>query len=266
MRSLAALVLAAGVLGVTSLAAAADDPHGEAGPAAAQAGPRADAAEHLDHADHGAGEHAEHGGHAAGGHHVPSFHDINWFYGVLGEREGVEPSFIYRPKGMPAPFGAYLANAALLYFILFRFLKKPVADGLKARKANILRGMDEAARMRKDAEARLADYEEKLAHIDEEIARVRQEMRADGERERARILSEAREQRERMERDARLLVEQELAAAREALSRETVLAALESAGKALEARLAGDDHQRLADEYLEAIHKAPVAGGAASPS
>jgi F-type H+-transporting ATPase subunit b len=244
MRSLKLLTLAA-TLGLASVAFGAEDPHGAA------------------HGDtHG--EHGKEGGHADhGGHHVPTFHDINWFYGVLGEREGVEPSFIYRPKGMPAPFGAYLLNAFILYFILYRFLKKPVAEGLKSRKATIMRGFDEAARMRKEAESRLAEYEDKLAHMDEEIERVRREMREDGERERVRILAEARVRRERMERDARLLVEQEFAGIRETLSKEMVRAALQSAAGSLKSRLTADDQQRLADEYLAGIEKVGTLRGGA---
>jgi F-type H+-transporting ATPase subunit b len=238
MRSLLSLLLAAVLLGSATLAAAAEDPHGAHG--------------HSDgHGDHGKGH-----GDAHGGHHVPTFGDINWFYGVLGEREGVEPSFIYRPKGMPAPFGAYLLNAAVLYFILFRFLKKPVSEGLRKRKSSILKGMEEASRMRKDAEARLAEYEKKLANIDEEIERVRREMREDGEAERARILAEARVRRERMERDARLLVEQEFAAVREQLSKELISASFRSAAAALQTRVTADDQQRLADEYLNGLQKA----------
>jgi F-type H+-transporting ATPase subunit b len=164
MRYLAVLLVGASSLFAASLARAEDnhdhqghDHQGHDHGAAPQLGGHGDA-----HAAPG-GDHAE-GDHGAG-HHVPTFDDINWFHGVLGEREGVEPSFLYRPKGMPAPFGAYLLNAAILYFILYRFLSKPIAQGLKTRKSSIQRGIEEASRMRKDAEARLADYEHKLAHI-----------------------------------------------------------------------------------------------------
>jgi F-type H+-transporting ATPase subunit b len=212
--------------------------------------------------EHGApGQGAEIAGHEGehGAHHVPHFSDINWVYGLFGEREGVEPSIAFRPKGMPAPFGAYILNAAILYGLLYRFAKKPVAEGLKNRKAKILQGMNEAARMKADAEKSLADYEEKLATIDQEIERVRREMRAAGESERVRILAEARARRERMERDARLLVEQELAATRETLTAELVKAAMQSAATTLRERISAADQQRLADEYLTGLPKAGAA-------
>jgi F-type H+-transporting ATPase subunit b len=199
------------------------------------------------------GDHA----HAAHGeHHVPTFGDINWFYGMLGEREGVEPSILFRPKGMPAPFGAWLLNAALLYGVIIRYARKPLADALKNRKTGILRGMNEAKRMRKDAESRLADYESKLEHIEDEIERVTKEMREAAATERLAVLKEARERRERMERDARLLVEQELAAAHDGMKRELVTQALASATESLKTRLTEEDNRRLADEYLAGLKQA----------
>jgi len=200
------------------------------------------------HDAHAAAEHGAAAGHDA--HHAPSLHDVNWYYGILLEKEGVEPSLLFRPKGMPVPYLSYLLNAALLWTVIYRVAKKPVRDGLAKRKANIERGMKEAADMKADAQGRLDEYEEKLATVEKEVERVRRDMRSAGELERARVLSEARARRERMERDARLLVEQELGAARENLTRELVQAALRSATEALRARVTPQDHARLSDEYL----------------
>ena len=189
-------------------------------------------------------------------HHLPTLEDYNWFYGFLGEKEGAEPSFLFRPKGMPVPFGAMLLNSAILYYLLIRFAKKPIADALKSRKATILRGMEEAGKMKSDAEARLADYEQKLATIDQEIERVREEMRTAGQSERKRILAEAKEKRARMERDAQTLISQELKAARETLLAETTREAVRSAETALLAKLGAADQTRLAEDYLAGLHAA----------
>jgi F-type H+-transporting ATPase subunit b len=186
-------------------------------------------------------------------HHVPTLDEYNWYYGFLGEKAGAEPSLLFRPKGMPVPFGAMLLNSAILYYLLIRFAKKPISDALKSRKSTILRGMEEAGKMKSDAEARLADYEQKLATIDQEIERVRGEMRSAGQAERARILAEAKEKRARMERDAQTLISQELKAAREALLAETARGAILSAEKALLAKLGAADQTRLAEEYLTGL-------------
>jgi len=192
-------------------------------------------------------------------HHIPSLDQFNWFYGFVGEKDGVEPSLLFRPKGMPVPFGAMVLNSAILYWLLIRFAKKPIAEALKSRKSSILRGMEEAGKMKSDAEAALAEYEEKLANVDQEIHRVREEMRTSGQAERARILAEAKEKRTRLERDAALLIAQELKAARESLLGETVRSAMRSAEVTLRANITAADQSRLAEDYLAGMKSAAAA-------
>src|SRR5258706_587734 len=151
--------------------------------------------------------------------HAPTFSDVNWYYGFLGEKAGVEPSLLWRPKGTPVPFAALALNTLALYWLLYRFGKKPIMDALRQRKESIMRGMEEAAALKAEAEQSLAKYKKKLDDVDQEVARIRSEMREAGESERQRILSEAKERRARLERDARTLIEQELKAAREQLPR-----------------------------------------------
>ena len=217
-------------------------------PVLAKAEGHAHAANAAEGEGHGA-EHAEHGGHD----HAPTFDDINWAYGFLGEKDGAQPSLLWRPKGMPVPFGALALNAGILYWLLIKFGKKPISDALKARKLGIMKGMEEAARMKAEAEASLAKYKKQLDEIDSEVERIRREMKEAGEAESARILSEAKERRERMERDAHTLVEQELKAARETLMRETVRAAVKSAEATLVAKIGDGDRQRLGDEFLASV-------------
>jgi F-type H+-transporting ATPase subunit b len=213
---------------------------------------------------HATGSHGEHEsphgeGHEGAHGHAPTFDDINWFYGFLGEKEGEEPGLLWRPKGMPVPFGALALNAAILYWLLIKFGKKPIGDALKARKLGIMKGMEDAAKMKAEAEASLAKYQKKLDEIDEEVARIKREMKEAGEAESARILSEAKERRARMERDARTLVEQELKAAREGLLRDTVRAAVRSAEATLTAKIDASDQQRLGDEFLASIKASATA-------
>ena len=218
--------------------------------------------------EHGSFEHelaehaAEEHGHGEGEHENA---EINWSYGFLGEKEGVQPDLLYRPKGMPPPFLANVANALMLLGILVVFGRKPIAEGLKHRKQRIVAGMDEAARMKAEAQAKLTEYEDRLKRLDTEVERIRAEMRDAAEAERRRILSEAKERRERMERDAHLLVEQELKAAHDVLVRETVNGALTSAEEILASRLTDADHDRLTAEYLDNIAKTSSIRAGARP-
>jgi F0F1-type ATP synthase membrane subunit b/b' len=200
-----------------------------------------------------AGAAAETGEHEAHGDAA-----INWAHGFVGEKDGVEPGLLWRPRGMPAPYLAQVANTVVLFGILILVGRAPLAEALRRRRERIVAGMEEAAKMRSEAEVSLAGLEDKLRHLDEEIERVRREMREGAEVERRRLMTESRERRERLERDARVLVEQELKAAREVLVRETVVSAVRSAEEILAKRIGAADHERVADDYLEAVRRAPL--------
>jgi F-type H+-transporting ATPase subunit b len=198
----------------------------------------------------GAGEHgsAEHGGHGAEHHQ-----EFNWFHGLLGVKEGVEPSLLWRTADMPTPFAAALLNTALLFGLLYKFARAPVAKGLVERRQRIMRGIEEATAMKEEAKLQLEHYRQKLDNLDAEIERVKREMRDGAEFERKRILDEAAQRSTRLEQEARVLIDQELKAVREELTRETARSALRSARELLAANTTTDDHRRLCEEYLETL-------------
>jgi F-type H+-transporting ATPase subunit b len=208
------------------------------------------------------GKAAAHGEHASEGHasgeHEEGEATFNWAYGFLGEKEGVPPGLVYRPKGMAPPFLANVLNALVLFTIIVAAGRKPIALGLRKRKERIVHGMEEAGRMKTEASARLAEYEEKLKQIEREIERIRTEMREAAESERRRVLQEAKERRDRMEKDARLLVEQESKAAREKLARETIAAAVRSAEEIITRSIGPADRDRMITEYFETLDRASL--------
>ncbi len=228
------------------------------------------AAEDAHDSAHADSEHAVHGNdhgaddHGGGEHGADHAMEVNWIYGVLGESDEVdEPSLLWRKPGMPVPLGAQILNSLILFYVLYRFGKKAVVDGLTSRREGIMRGIESASKMKSEAKGQLAEYEAKLAKIDSEIERVRREMREAAEAERVSILEEAKKRRERMEREAKLLIDQELKAAREELVHETVAKAMESAEQLVSQKVSGDDHRRLSDEYLASLQNSITRTGMA---
>ena len=135
-----------------------------------------------------AAEHEE-----AGEHHGPKA--INWWD--------------FSNKEQP-PYGVMLANFAILMTMYYALGKKPIAEGLKSRRANVAKEIEDAQLMRHEAEERALKYQEKLKHLEVELTETREALRGAGEAERQRIVKEAEEKAARMERDAKFLVEQEL--------------------------------------------------------
>jgi F-type H+-transporting ATPase subunit b len=179
---------------------------------------------------------------------------------MIGEKEGVEPDLLWRKKGEPAPLGALLINTAIVYWVLYRFGKKPLREALARRKSNLLRGIEEASALRDEARRRLTEYEDKLARIDQEIERARTEMREAGEAERIRVLAEARAKGERLEREARATIELELKQARDELLAESVRRAVADARRQIERDILPTDQLRLLNDYLGSL--AAPSGGA----
>lgn len=200
-----------------------------------------------------------HGG-DQGAHHVPHLSDVNWYYGLLGEREGVEPSLLWRTPGMPVPVAAMALNTLLLLWLLIRFGGPLVRAGLTSRKQRVESGIQSAAAMKREAEQQLAHYEGKLARIDQEIENVRAQMREQAEAERKRVLAEARLRHEQMDRDVGILLGQELKAAREDLFHAVVAQAMQAAEETIRRELSPEDHRRLAEELLTHLEGANLGG------
>ncbi len=202
-------------------------------------------------------EAGEHGSAHAGVEEPPQFEDINWYYGLWGEQDGVEPSLLWRPTGMPVPFAATLFNWGILVALIAVVARKQVPAALAKRKAQIVQGMEDAAKMLAESKERLAELDAKLAKIDSEIERIRSEMAKAGERERERILEEAVERRVRMERDAHRLIETELEAARESLRQFVVEKALLNAKEQIQSQLRPEDQSRFFEDALVSLKKLP---------
>jgi F-type H+-transporting ATPase subunit b len=209
--------------------------------------------------DHGHDRGAE-GDH---GHHVPTWDEINWDKGFLGEKEGVEPNWMWRRPGTPVPMFAMFLNTAILFYLLGRFAGPAIGKSLKKRKQDLTEGMEQARRMKEEAHERLDEYEAKLAKIDQEIRAVKDQIREAGEGERDRVLRDASARRSRMAREARLLIDLELKAARELLYEEAARAAVKAAREAILAQVNSADEQRIQDEYLAGLKDAKALGGRA---
>jgi F0F1-type ATP synthase membrane subunit b/b' len=167
---------------------------------------------------------------------------------VAGKREAATTPYLY-----------VLINAIVLFAIYYYAGKKPISDGLKSRRDTVAKELDEAARIKAEAKAKLDEYTERLEKLDQELDRMKQELVVAGEKDRDRIVKEAEEKAERMRKDAQFLLDQELKQLRIDLLQYTVSAAAGAAERVLATKLSGADHDRLADEYLAQLGKLPAA-------
>ncbi|MGH7270227.1 MAG: hypothetical protein ACREJ3_07320 [Polyangiaceae bacterium] len=148
------------------------------------------------------------------------------------------------------PFIAMLINFAILAAGYTLLGKKPIAAALKARRDSITKDIEDAQRMRHEAEERAKLYQGKLEKLEEEMRIARESLVHAGEADHDRVVKEAEAKAERMRKDAQFLVEQELKQIRADLWRESVDAAVRAAEDLLKARVTPSDHERLAEDYL----------------
>ena len=187
-----------------------------------------------DHASHAS--HASHEGHAG-----PAA--IRWL-----------PS----DEGTGVPYAYMLVNFAVLLAIYVKVGKKPAADALEKRRTDYLTKVENADRLRREAEARAEKYQLKLATLTQDLAEARAALDASAKAEHARIIAEAHERAERLKRDAAFIVAQEGRSLRDELQRKTVAAAIDAAATILAENVNVADQERLAESFLNSLSATPL--------
>lgn len=157
---------------------------------------------------------------------------------------------------------AAFVNFTLLLVIIFGFAMKGINASLAERRATIAKDLEEAARLKAEAEAKHEEYKKRLAKLDVELGEIRAEMQKAGEAERDRIVAEAEKKADRMRKENEFLIEQRLKSLREDLTREAVISAVDAAEKVLREKANADDQQRLSRAYVAGIVDASKEGRA----
>ncbi|MEZ4401289.1 MAG: ATP synthase F0 subunit B [Kofleriaceae bacterium] len=216
----------------------------------------------------GAGE-AGHGEAHGGGHGDPTTH-YNWFKlsyrnkdilgGPMGDgklgNEPLEPGHDEEP--MSAPFVLMLLNFGILLVILAK-LGGPAARKMAETRSDEIKGaLDEAAKLRKQAAAKLDEYNAKLSASEAEMDSMLKGMRADAEADKTRILANAEKQAAAVKRDAELRIAAEIQRARVELAREVAVAAATAAEQLLRDKTTATDHAALVDGFIRDVEAAAL--------
>jgi F-type H+-transporting ATPase subunit b len=93
-------------------------------------------------------------------------------------------------------------NFGILAGILFYFLRKPVSQSLADRQQAIRNELEEARKAKQDAEAKYQEVKQRLAALEEEIRKIGEDFRAEGARQRERIVDDGRQAAESVRQQA----------------------------------------------------------------
>lgn len=147
----------------------------------------------------------------------------------------------------------FIINFVVLVFLLWKFAVPRLNDFLGRRHSQIKADLEEAGRLKREADATLAEYKRLMGGLDQEIATIREQFRADGERERARILAEAEETALRMRAAAEKQIKQEAAKLREQLEREVVTEVLAATEALARAQMNAATQREMFGEYIAGL-------------
>ena len=146
-----------------------------------------------------------------------------------------------------------LINFLIFFYLIKRFLLPMIKDHLRTRREEIVAALGEADESKRNAEVMIRDYRARLARMEEEAKKLREMFRAEGEREKAKLLREAEELAAKIRADADFLAEQELKLARQKVREEIARLAQAAAQKVIQDHLTPADQKRLVEEFLSGV-------------
>jgi F-type H+-transporting ATPase subunit b len=152
-------------------------------------------------------------------------------------------------------------NFLILVGVLVYFARKPIQAFFAERRGTIQSDLESAAALQRQAEARHSKWQRRLVDLERELQEIRATSRERAERERDRILADAKAAAERIRDDAHNAIGQELRRAKDLLREEASELAVELASGMLRDNLTEGDRDRLLDEFIERIERPGDAPG-----
>lgn len=144
-------------------------------------------------------------------------------------------------------------NFFILAGVLFYFLRKPVAQGLADRHTSIKKELDEALKAKETAEAKYREHKAKVANLSAEILQLQADFKAEGERQRARIVADAEKAAETIRRQAEAAATNEAKRAADELRAEVAELAVRLAEEVLSKAYTPEDQKKAIDLTIQNI-------------
>ena len=174
--------------------------------------------------------------------------------GPLGDSTEVDPQgHKHEEEPMSAPFVLLLLNFGILLVILGKY-GGPAARKLAEERHDLIKNaLDEAAALRTQAAAKLAEYETRIKDVDAEVAKLMEGIRTDAEADKQRILAAATLAAEHTKRDAEQRIAAEIELARAQLTKEISIAATTATEKLLRDKTTADDQKNLVSAFISGV-------------
>ena len=144
-------------------------------------------------------------------------------------------------------------NSAVLFGVLYYFLRKPIAAYLASRDSEIRNDLVTAAEMKRTATAQLAELQQKMAALPGELELLKTRGQEEIAAEEARIEQTAAAERERLVEQTRREIDLQLRIAQRELVEHASNLAVGLASERIKKSITPDDQIRLVDRYLQQV-------------
>ena len=143
-----------------------------------------------------------------------------------------------------------IINFVILAVGVYLVWTKSISGLLSRRGSEIKNAIEEARKAKDAADRNAAEYREKLAILDSRVAEIHNELKLEGEAEKARIIAESARSAESLKAQAKIAAEQEIKKARIEIREEAARLAVQLAEEILKKELSPADQERLVKGYL----------------
>lgn len=146
-------------------------------------------------------------------------------------------------------------NFAILFFVLFKFGRKPIMAFLRGQRDEIAGEFSKVEAQKDKMLARLQEAKQALEESEVRLPELKARLIEQGERRKMELIEEARQQSRLVLQGARHKIEYQVLRARKKLSTELLDLAVEEAIKRLPSIMTAEDDQRQVEKYLAAASR-----------
>ena len=143
-----------------------------------------------------------------------------------------------------------IINVLLLFIILWKLLFQPVQDFMDKRSKGIADQLEDAKIKKAQAEALHLEYKEKIAQVQQEATAILEAARKRGQEQEALLLTQAREEAEKIRVRAQKDIQREQEKAKDNMKKEIIEIASIMASKIVEQSLDEQKQKQIIDEVI----------------
>jgi F-type H+-transporting ATPase subunit b len=143
-----------------------------------------------------------------------------------------------------------IINFVILAVGVYLVWTKAISGLLTRRGSEIKTAIEEAQKAKEAADRNAAEYRAKISILDSKVAEIHNELKLEGEAEKARIIAESAKSAEALKAQAKIAAEQEIKKARIEIREEAARLAVQLAEDILKKELSPADQERLVKGYL----------------